>query len=338
VNEPEPSPARRRWRLLGLAVVAVCVLALAAGTFTLSYPGARATAVNAGVTGEMARVYPGILDAVLLVACAAALSLRGVWRLYAWLVTLVVIGTVAAADTVHALAIALPKRPMEATAAVVPWVVLLVGLSLLDAMVRQGRPSRKAVPPGPGQPGTEAGYRNGVLPSHGATTVPLSALLAHRSVAPPTTAPAAQPAAHPIPPVRSPTGGSSPPRATQPVTQPSAQPAAHPEQPEAGKPAAIPAPTNPEPSPPPLGGRDDPSDADAEPSEPSAFFGRLRKSLSPSGKTGKDGKQAPAEPPASQPAPSEPAPTEPKASEPKADEPEASKEPAGQSPNADNGS
>jgi hypothetical protein len=380
-------------RLIALVVATVCVLALAAGTFALSYPGARATAINAGVDTDLARIYPGIFDAVLLVACAAALSLRRVWRFVAWLVLLVVIGALAAADTTHTLSIALPRRPMEATAAAAPWALLVIGLILLDAMARQSRPSRRALPPGqvagPGQTHSAARYENGTLPPGGATTVPLSALLAHRAVTPtgqpqqpeagkpaeakptkpqqpeagkpaeaepgkpqqpeagkpaeaeptkPQQPEAGKPAeAEPTKPQQPEAGKPAEAEPTKPQQPEAGKPAeaepTKPQQPEAGKPASTepgkpqqaeagkPAeadpPQLPEPTPPQLGGRDEPSDADAEPSEPSAFFRRLRRSLVSPGRAAKDAKQA--------------------STEPAAGKPPASKEPTAQSPKAASG-
>src|ERR1700678_1774167 len=90
VNGTRSTAARRRLRLVALIVAVICVLALAASAVVLSYPGARDTALTAGVTPKLARIYPGLFDAVLLVACAAALALRGVLRAYAWLAILVV--------------------------------------------------------------------------------------------------------------------------------------------------------------------------------------------------------------------------------------------------------
>lgn len=385
VNEPVPSPARRRLRLLALAVAAVCVVALAAGAFALSYQGARATAVNAGVAVNLARIYPGIFDAVLLVACAAALSLRGAWRVCAWLAILVVIGTVAAADAAHAISVVPPKRPMEAAAALVPWAMLLVGFTLLYAIARQGRPARNAVPP-------VGGNGHGAQPSRGAATVPLNALLggeparlaglapavkpappgaaqqAGRPFQPgsvPGTRPAALPATQPA---ALPTGKDATKPSAAPASPPArkqaagaaalqagrtaAGPARQPHQAQGGKatgaqPSTLPAPAAPE-----AGGRDEPSEADAGPSEPSMLFGRLHRSpLAPEEPAG-NGEPQPAGPAASEPAQAEAAasqsaPAEAAASKPPpagataskpppaevaAGDPSASKEPAVQFP------
>src|SRR5579875_1081417 len=184
VNGSWSTPTRRRLRLVALIVATIGVLALAAAAFVLSYPGARDTALTAGVSKDLARIYPGVFDAVLVIACAGALSLRGVRRAYAWLVILVLTAAIAAADATHAMAVTLPKRPMEATVAVVPWAVLLIGFTLLYAIARQARPTRtpplapaaaeaSATPlPAPPAPG------NGTPPGQ---TVPLNELLKARS-------------------------------------------------------------------------------------------------------------------------------------------------------------
>ena len=188
------STPRRGSRLVALTAAVICVLALAAGAFVLSYTGARDTALTAGVTAHLARLYPGIFDAVLIVACAAALSLRGVLRGYAWLAILVIIAAVAAADAVHATSVVLPKRPMEATVAIVPWAVLLIGFTLLYAMIRQAWPGRRAA-------AAAHAAANGRIPEQaapsaepgtGSAAVPLSALLADRPATRPERVQAAQ--------------------------------------------------------------------------------------------------------------------------------------------------
>ncbi|MGD0937014.1 MAG: DUF2637 domain-containing protein, partial [Streptosporangiaceae bacterium] len=74
----EQQPARRRnvGRVLAHVAVMIGVLAIAAAAFVLSYRAARDIALAAGVPAVLARLYPGILDAVFLVACAAAVTLR----------------------------------------------------------------------------------------------------------------------------------------------------------------------------------------------------------------------------------------------------------------------
>jgi hypothetical protein len=80
------------------------------------------------------------------------------------------------------------------------------------------------------------------------------------------------------------------------------------QQAEAGKPGEAEPPRLPEPTPPQPGGRDEPSDADAEPSEPSALFSWLRRSrTSPKAAAG-NGKPAPGKQAAARPAPGKPDP------------------------------
>lgn len=142
MNVHLPAP-RRKWpaRLANLAVVIV-VLALAAATFVLSYTGVHVIALQAGVSPRLARIYPGVFDAVLVIACAAAVMLRYArwWaRCYAWLAIIVVIGVVGAADAVHAMNVALPHRQTEGVVAAAPWVLVLLGFSLMLTMLRQPR-------------------------------------------------------------------------------------------------------------------------------------------------------------------------------------------------------
>ena len=141
--------SRRGFRLTAVIAAGVCVLAIAAGAIAFSYSDVRELALTAGLSLRLARFYPLLFDAVLVVACAAAVTLRGVLRGFAWLAVVVIIGALAAADTVHAMSITVPTRPLDATIAIAPWVVLLTGLTLLDAMMRR-TPGRRTEAVGPG--------------------------------------------------------------------------------------------------------------------------------------------------------------------------------------------
>ena len=154
MNVDLPAP-RSKWptRLLNLAVVIV-VLALAAATFVLSYSGMHAIAEQAGVSARLARLYPGVFDAVFVIACVAAIALRDArwWtRAYAWLVIIVVVAVVGAADVVHAMSVALPHRKTEGVVAAAPWVLVLLGFSLMLILLRQSRAPRADVAPAPVQ-------------------------------------------------------------------------------------------------------------------------------------------------------------------------------------------
>ena len=64
-------------RLAALAAVIAGVVLLAAAAFVLSYAGIHQIALRAGVSPQLAKLYPVIFDAMLVVAGAAALALRG---------------------------------------------------------------------------------------------------------------------------------------------------------------------------------------------------------------------------------------------------------------------
>lgn len=144
---PQSADGHGGLRLVALAAVALGVLLLAAAAFVLSYAGIHAVALSAGVSPRLARVYPLIFDAMLVVTGAAVLGLRSAGlpsRSYAWLSMLALLAAAAAADAVHATGTRLPRRPAAATAAVVPWALVLIGFGLLLCMLRQARLRRAA--------------------------------------------------------------------------------------------------------------------------------------------------------------------------------------------------
>ena len=153
MNVPLRAPAsapRRSWPVLlvQLAIVLV-VAAVAAATFVLSYAGVHAIALQSTVPSELARVYPAVFDAVLVIACLAVPALREArwWtRWYTWLVILVIVGVLGAMDAVHAMNVALPRRDTAGVIAVLPWVLLLLAFSLWLAVLRhfRGQQSRPA--------------------------------------------------------------------------------------------------------------------------------------------------------------------------------------------------
>ena len=144
-SPPPPAPAQKAGRVLrGVALTAVIagVLVLAAAAFVLSYSGIHAIAQQAGISATLARGYPVIFDALLVIACAAVLSLRGagaVSRFYAWLSLLVLLGATAGADALHSTGTVVPHRTAALAAAIIPWILLLIGFGLLLAMMRHFR-------------------------------------------------------------------------------------------------------------------------------------------------------------------------------------------------------
>ncbi len=155
-SAPVVTENHRGLRIVALGAVILGVLALVAAAFLLSYSGIHAIARAAGVSPSLARLYPLILDAMLVIACAAVLSLRGaglVARFYAWLSMLVLLAAAAGADAVNATGTRLPHRPTAAAAAIIPWALVLIGFGLLLTMLRHARqrmlaaPRLAAVPP-----------------------------------------------------------------------------------------------------------------------------------------------------------------------------------------------
>jgi hypothetical protein len=139
-------------QLAAVLIVITGVAVLAALAFLVSYPGARQIALAAGVSPAMAGLYPVLIDAVLVVACVAALALRGsAWwmQLYAWLSVFVLVAAIAAVSAVHAAGVGLSPRPAAATMAALPWGLFLLGFGLWLSMLRHLR----AAPPAQRQEG-----------------------------------------------------------------------------------------------------------------------------------------------------------------------------------------
>jgi Protein of unknown function (DUF2637) len=212
-----PSPVGPRLRLAALTAVGVGVVLLAGAAFVLSYAGIHQIALRAGVAPRPARLYPLIFDAMVVIAGAAAVALRGAgwWaRAYAWASLLLLIAAVAAGDALHATNVALPAQPTRAVVAVTPWVLLLLAFGLLLEMLRHFRRVRVAGAP---QSQGQAVAAGDVEAGQGATgaqdmTSGLDALLGSREGAPPTEPQESSPPAGPqegAPPTE-PEEGSSP--------------------------------------------------------------------------------------------------------------------------------
>jgi hypothetical protein len=115
---------------------------VAAGTFFLSYPGVHAIARQGGVSGQLARFYPALFDAVLVIACVAAVTLSHArwWaRAWAWLVAIVLLAAIGMTDVLHAMNYGLRQRPTEGVIAAAPVAAVLLAFSLFLTMLRQSR-------------------------------------------------------------------------------------------------------------------------------------------------------------------------------------------------------
>jgi hypothetical protein len=132
----------RPLRVAALTAVVAGVVLLAAAAFVLSYAGIHQIALRGGISLQLARLYPVTFDAMLVVAAAAALALRGAgwWpRAYAWFSLLLMLAAVAVGDALRAAHVVLPIQPTRVVVAVTPWVLLLLAFGLLLEMLRHFR-------------------------------------------------------------------------------------------------------------------------------------------------------------------------------------------------------
>jgi hypothetical protein len=137
------------FQVTAVVIVITGVALLAVAAFLVSYAGTRDIAVAAGVSPALAGLYPLIIDAVLVVACVAALALRGAewWmQAYAWLSVMFLLAVVALVGGVHAAGVSLPHRPTAAAMAIMPWVLFLLGFGLWLTMLRHLRTARAGDP------------------------------------------------------------------------------------------------------------------------------------------------------------------------------------------------
>jgi hypothetical protein len=137
-----PVDGSRALRILAVTAVFLGVTALAAATFVLSYSAIRTVVLQAGITPRLARGYPLLLDAMLVIVLAAILALRGAGlpsRLLAWVTLLLVMTVAAGADALHTAGRSMPHQAAAITAAVLPFVLVLVAFVLLLVMLRYAR-------------------------------------------------------------------------------------------------------------------------------------------------------------------------------------------------------
>jgi hypothetical protein len=203
-SHAQTAPARNWLHRLVNFAVAVAVLAVAAGTFFLSYPGVHAIARQGGVSGQLARFYPALFDAVLLIACVAAVMLRDSrwWaRGWAWLVAIVVLGAIGATDVLHAMSYGLRQRPTEGVVAAAPVAAVLLAFSLFLTMLRQSRPQPTEANRGQAPDDDRAA---GPMMFPAVDTVPVRVLAAGAAPRPP-----APPIALPVVPADAPTVGGA---------------------------------------------------------------------------------------------------------------------------------
>ena len=148
------------------------VVLLAVAAFLLSYAGIRAIAVAGRVPPARAGLYPLILDAALVVACLAALGLRGANRWmqgFAWLSIMILLAVMAVVEAMHAAGISLLQKPAAAAMAALPWALLLLVFGLWLSIMRYLRTVRVNTP------------RREPVNGPVSTTAPLGAVVNERS-------------------------------------------------------------------------------------------------------------------------------------------------------------
>jgi len=145
---PEAEPGGdngRGLRTLALIAVVIGLVALTTAACVLSYASVHAFALRADVSLSLARIYPYICDAMLVLAGCSVLALRGaglISRMYGWLCFIALLGALAASSVAHNAGLTTPKRAAEVTVAVLPWALVLVAFGLLLALLRHARRRR----------------------------------------------------------------------------------------------------------------------------------------------------------------------------------------------------
>jgi Protein of unknown function (DUF2637) len=137
-----PGDPHPRLRLAALTAVIVGVILVALAAFLFSYAGIHQIALQAGVSPGLARLYPLMFDAMLIITCSAVLATRTAgWgtKTYVWVCLLLVVGAVAVGDALYATGVHLTGQAARATIAVIPWVLLLLGFGIWLVMLRHWR-------------------------------------------------------------------------------------------------------------------------------------------------------------------------------------------------------
>ncbi|HEX5188863.1 MAG TPA: DUF2637 domain-containing protein, partial [Streptosporangiaceae bacterium] len=138
-SDRQGSEGGRALRVLALIAVTAGLAGVTAAACVLSYSRIHQLAIQAGVHGRLASVYPLIFDALLVVAGCSVLALRGaglVSRVYSWLCMLVLLAALAAGGAARAAAVTIPRKTAAVVAAIVPWALVLLGFGLLLALLR----------------------------------------------------------------------------------------------------------------------------------------------------------------------------------------------------------
>jgi hypothetical protein len=169
-------------RALALAAATVGLAAVTGAACVLSYSAVVAVARHSGVSAPLDKVYPLIIDAMLVVTGAAVLALRRAGlpsRFYCWLCFLALLALTAVASAVRSGGITLPGRPAEIGAAALPLVLVLASVGLVFALLQDPSRAARAARAGErrgqdGPPGRRpaSGPGGSAQPGHGIAILP----------------------------------------------------------------------------------------------------------------------------------------------------------------------
>jgi Protein of unknown function (DUF2637) len=141
-RRPRQPGYNSRLHLTAVISVITGTALLAVAAFLLSYARIHEIALTARVSPSLAALYPLIFDMTLVIACVAALALRGApwWMRYsAVLIIMILLAVVAVGEALHSAGISLPRRPTAAALAAVPWALFLIGFGLGLLVLRYQR-------------------------------------------------------------------------------------------------------------------------------------------------------------------------------------------------------
>ncbi|GAA0985394.1 hypothetical protein GCM10009555_060790 [Acrocarpospora macrocephala] len=142
-SRPAGIPLVLRRLAIGLAGLALAILAGAA--CVLSFDDLRGLAVQGQVEPRLAYLYPAGFDALLIVALIGVPLLRSgrlLVRLQVGLILALLLATAAAAAVATATGATFEPRQAAITVALVPWVMLVIGLWLLLVLVKHTQSKR----------------------------------------------------------------------------------------------------------------------------------------------------------------------------------------------------
>ncbi|MEZ0072992.1 DUF2637 domain-containing protein [Planotetraspora sp. GP83] len=144
-SRPTPAGAPLLLRRLAIGLAGLAVAVLTGAACALSFDDLRALAITGHAQPRLAYLYPTAFDALLVVALVSVLLLGGgrlLVRLQASLVLLLLLAAAAAATVASAAGATFDPRQAAIVVALLPWVMLALGLWMLLILLKHARASR----------------------------------------------------------------------------------------------------------------------------------------------------------------------------------------------------